>query len=110
MLQLADSSVKKSIGEIEDVLIKIGEFIFLVDFMALEIQLVMNPQYHIPIILGGSFLPTSNVVNNYQNWSMRLSFRNIILNLNKFNIGCQPINLLDKFLNVNAIQSLSSKY
>ena len=35
-LQLADRSVKISMGEIEEVLIKVGEFIFLVDFIVLE--------------------------------------------------------------------------
>ena len=37
-LQLDDRSVKKSIGEIEDVLIRVGEFIFPVDFIVLETQ------------------------------------------------------------------------
>ncbi|MBZ2164421.1 retropepsin-like domain-containing protein, partial [Alteromonas stellipolaris] len=35
-LQLADRSVKTPKGEIEDVLVKVGEFIFPVDFVVLE--------------------------------------------------------------------------
>lgn len=51
MLHLTDRSVKKSIGEIGGVLIKIGEFIFPIDFIFLEIQLVVST-YHISVILG----------------------------------------------------------
>jgi len=39
---LADRSVKVQKGEIEDVLIKVGEFIFLVDYVVLETALVEN--------------------------------------------------------------------
>ena len=41
-LQLADRSLKVQKGEIEDVLIKVGEFIFLVDYVVLETALVEN--------------------------------------------------------------------
>ena len=39
-LQLADRSVKVPLGEIVNVLIKIGEFIFSVDFVVLETAMV----------------------------------------------------------------------
>lgn len=51
-LQLVDRYVKKPIGQIEDVLIKVGEFIFPVDFIILETQPVNNPTNPIPLILG----------------------------------------------------------
>ena len=50
-LQLADRSIKMPKGIIEDVLIKIGDFIFPVDFVVLETQPVSNPKNQIPIIL-----------------------------------------------------------
>jgi len=42
-LQLADMSVKVPMREITDVLIKVGEFIFPVDFVILETTPVENP-------------------------------------------------------------------
>ena len=51
-LQLADRSVKIPKGEVEDVLIKVGEFIFPVDFVVLEIAPVENPREQIHVILG----------------------------------------------------------
>jgi len=42
-LQLADTPVKISKREVEDVLIKVGELIFLVDLIILEIKHVRNP-------------------------------------------------------------------
>lgn len=50
-LQLADRSVKKAMEEIEDVLINIREFMFPVNFIVSEIQLVTNPQHHILVIM-----------------------------------------------------------
>ena len=51
-LQLADRSVKFSKGEVEDVLIKVGEFIILVNLVVLETALVENPRGQILVILG----------------------------------------------------------
>ena len=51
-LQLADRSVKIPNGEVEDVLIKVGEFIFPVDFVVLETAPVENPRGQILVILG----------------------------------------------------------
>ena len=50
-LQLADRSVKISKGEIEDMLIKVGEFIFPVNFIIIETTPVENPGRQIPVIL-----------------------------------------------------------
>lgn len=41
-LQLADRSIKVSKGKVEDVLIKIGDFIFLMDFVVLETEPIKN--------------------------------------------------------------------
>ena len=48
-LQLADRSVKILKDEVEDVLIKVGEFIFSVDFIVLETAPVENPRGQIPV-------------------------------------------------------------
>ncbi|XP_074376981.1 uncharacterized protein LOC141718498 [Apium graveolens] len=53
-LQLVDRSIKIPKGIIEDVLIKVGDFVFPIDFVVLKTELV------IPIILGRPFLATFN--------------------------------------------------
>ena len=64
-LQLADRSIKMPNGIVEDVLIKVGDFVFPVDFVVLETQPVSNPKNQIPIILGRPFLATSNALINF---------------------------------------------
>ena len=54
ILQLADRSVRVSKGVMKDVLIKIGNFIYLINFMILEIEPVSNLKGHIPVILRKS--------------------------------------------------------
>ena len=73
-LQLANRSIKVPKGMIEDVLIKVGEFVFPVDFIVLETQPVANIVGQISMILGHPFLATSNAIINYRNRLMKLSF------------------------------------
>ena len=73
-LQLADRSVKIPKGIVEDVLIKVGDFVFPVDFIVLETESVQNLKNQIPIILGRPFLATSNALINCRNRSMKLTF------------------------------------
>ena len=67
-------------------LIKVGEFIFSVDFVVLGTERVPNAESHILVILGHPFLTTSNALINYRNGIMKLSFGNTILDLNIFNL------------------------
>ena len=64
ILQLVDHSTRLSRGLVEDVLIKVGEFILLVDFVVLETEVVVSPENEIPVILGQTFLATSNTPFN----------------------------------------------
>ena len=64
-MQLADRSIKVPHGVIEDVLIKVGKFMFSVNFIVQEIQPVTNLKGQITFILGRPFLATSNLVINY---------------------------------------------
>ncbi|PWA91946.1 reverse transcriptase domain-containing protein [Artemisia annua] len=57
-IQLADRSVKYPLGICENVLVKIGKFKFLVDFVILE----MEEDNQVPIILGRPFLATARAV------------------------------------------------
>lgn len=91
-LQLADRTVKKPMGEIKDIMIQFGEFIFLVNFIVLETQPVANPRHYILVILGWPLLATSNTIINCQSGLMRVFFENMILDMNIFNLRRQPTN------------------
>ena len=73
-IQLADRSVKVLKEKINDVLIRVEEFIYPDDFIVLETQPVSNPRAQTPVILGRSFLTTANAIINCRNGTMRLTF------------------------------------
>jgi len=89
-IQLAYQSVEIPKGEITDVLIRVGEFIYPVSFIVLETQPVHNPKAQTPIILGQSFLATANAIINCRNKSMRLTFGGMMKEVNVFHLGKQP--------------------
>ena len=57
-LQLADRSLKHPWGVIEDELVKVDKFIFLADFIVLD----MEEDKEIPIILGRPFIAPGNAM------------------------------------------------
>ena len=57
-LQLADRSIKYPRGIIEDVLVKVENFIFPVDFVIMD----MDADIEVPLILGRPFLATARAV------------------------------------------------
>ncbi|XP_050875045.1 uncharacterized protein LOC127078655 [Lathyrus oleraceus] len=68
ILEFADHSVKKPYGIVKDVLVKIDKFVFLVDFVILE----MPEDKEIPHILGIPFLETDRCVINIEEGTMTL--------------------------------------
>ena len=67
-------------------LIKVPKFIFPIDFIILDTERVLNIESHILIILGRPFLATSNALINCRNGMIKLSFGNMTLDLNVFNL------------------------
>uniref|UniRef100_A0A2N9FMY2 Reverse transcriptase/retrotransposon-derived protein RNase H-like domain-containing protein n=1 Tax=Fagus sylvatica TaxID=28930 RepID=A0A2N9FMY2_FAGSY len=100
-LQLADRSVRTPRGIVEDVLIKIENFYYPVDFIILEPTL--HPDNGIPIILGRPFLATANALINCRNGRMKITFGSMTAELNIFNVmqqqleddECHYVNLID---------------
>jgi hypothetical protein len=90
-LQLADWSVKVPRGIVEDVLIKVDKFYFLVDFIVLDMESVQNLGSQIPVILGPPFLATANTLINCKTGVMKISFGNMTMELNIFHIRKQPL-------------------
>ena len=77
-------------GEIIDVLIRVGDFIYPVDFIVLETQPMSNLRSQTPVILGHPFLATANAIINCRNGSMRLTFGDMTKEVNVFNLVRQP--------------------
>ena len=69
-LSLADRLVKIPKGIVEDVLVKVDKFYYLVDFVVLDIGPIASGLNHVLIILGKPFLATSNAVINCRNGVM----------------------------------------
>ena len=53
-LQMADRSMEQPKGVLEDVLVKVGKFIFLMDFVVMK----MEEDTQVPLLLGRPFLAT----------------------------------------------------
>jgi len=88
-LLFANRYVKMSRGIVEDVLVQFDKFIYPMDFIVLDTQPV-EACNSFPVILGRLFLATSNALINCRNGLVKLSFGNITLEMNIFNICKQP--------------------
>jgi hypothetical protein len=88
-LLLANRSVKVPREIIEDVLVQVDKFIYPMDFIVLDTQPV-EACISFPVILGRLFLATSNALINCSNGLLKLSFGNMTLEMNIFNICKQP--------------------
>ena len=91
-LSLADRSVKIPKGIIKDVLVQVDNFYYPVDFVVLDTDPIVKETNYVPIILGISFLATSNAIINCRNGLMQLTFGNMTLELNIFYMSKKPIN------------------
>jgi hypothetical protein len=84
VLQLADRSIKKPRGIVEDVIIKVDKFYYPVDFIVLDTEHVPYPDKQIPVILECPFLATANACINCRTRVMKISFGNMKIKLNIF--------------------------
>ncbi|KAI5313078.1 hypothetical protein L3X38_042252 [Prunus dulcis] len=91
---------------VEDVLVQVDKFYSLVDFIVLDTEPVVYSDSQIPIILGRPFLATSNADINCRNGLMQLSFGNMTLEFNIFNICKQPANNEDVDKEVYMIETI----
>jgi len=66
-LLMADRTVKKPIGVLQDVLVKVGPFIFPADFVILDCEV----DFEVPIILGRPFLATGRALVDMERGQMK---------------------------------------
>ena len=67
-LQMADRSMAQPEGILEDVLVKVGKFIFLVDFVVMQ----MEEDTQVPLLLGRPFLATGAALIDVQKGELTL--------------------------------------
>ncbi|XP_070025658.1 uncharacterized protein [Nicotiana sylvestris] len=81
LLQLADRTVKRSSGILDDVLIQVGKFVFPANFVILDCKV----DEEIPIILGRPFLDTGRALIDCETreLKMRLNDEEITFNVQK---------------------------
>ena len=68
-LQLADHSITRPFGVVEDVLVKVRHFTFLVDFVIMDIE----EDEEIPLVLGQPFMLTTKCMVDMGNRNLELS-------------------------------------
>ena len=85
-LSLADRSIRKLRGIVEDLLEQVDTLYYLVDFVVLEIKQSTRGINNIPIILGRHFLATSNALINCRNGLMKLTFGKMTMEVNIFDL------------------------
>jgi hypothetical protein len=83
--------MKISWGIVKDVLIKVDKFYFAVDFIVLDTKPVEIIGSEILVILGQPFLATTNALINCRLGVMKISFGNMTVELNIFQIIKQPL-------------------
>ena len=71
-LLMADVTMKRPIGILHDVLVKVDSFIFLVDFLVPNFEV----DFKVPIILGWSFLATGHTLVHIQKGQMMFRINN----------------------------------
>ena len=113
-LSLADRSIKIPKGTMEDVLIQVDKFYYIVDFVVLDTEPAAAGANYVPIILGRPFLATSNAIINCRNGVMQLTFKNMTQELNIFHLskkhmlpvedGLEEVCIIDTILEEQADQ------
>ena len=83
--------MKRPRGILEDVLIKVDKFYFPVDFIVIDTEPVHNVGSQILVILGRPFLAMANALINCRTGVMKISFGNMTVELNIFDINKQPL-------------------
>ncbi|XP_057422236.1 uncharacterized protein LOC130716069 [Lotus japonicus] len=94
MLQLADRSMVTPWGVVEDVLVRVGEFEFPVDFVIID----MDEDSKIPLIMGRPFLATSQAKINVGKGTISLRVADEKITFTIFDLKPKQIEKNDAFL------------
>lgn len=103
-LQLADRSIKHPIGVVENILVKVDKFIFLADFIVLN----MEEDRDNPLILGQPFLAMRITLIDVQQGKLILRVQDEQVTFNVFEAMKYP-SMIDSCFQVDAISKLITK-
>ena len=80
-LQMADRSMAQPEGILEDVLVKVGKFVFPVDFVVMQ----MEEDNQVPLLLGRPFLATGAALIDVQKGelTLRVGDKAVQFNINR---------------------------
>ncbi|XP_072054244.1 uncharacterized protein [Arachis hypogaea] len=101
-LQLADRTFKFSHGVVEDLLVKVGEFIFPTDFVVLDKEEEANTS----IILGRPFLATAGAIIDVQKGELVLRLREEKMVFNIFTVMSYPKESIGECMMVDTMEKL----
>ena len=93
----------------KDVLVQVDKLYFPVDFVVLDTQPVVNQETQFPVIFGRTFLATANAIIHCRGGLMSLSFGNMTVNLNIFNV-IKEMGDEEDVCEVSMIDSMVQKY
>ena len=93
----------------KDVLVQVDKFYYPVDFVMLDTQPVVNQGTQFPVILGRPFLATANSIIHCRGGLMTLSFGNMTVNLNIFNV-IKGMGDEEDICEVNMVDCVVKKY
>ncbi|XP_057740167.1 uncharacterized protein LOC130957313 [Arachis stenosperma] len=99
-LQLADRSFKFPHGVVEDLLVKVGDFIFPTDFVVLDMQ----EEAKASIILGRPFLATAGAVIDVQKGDLTLRLHNEKMTINVFKAMSYPPEQLGECMRLDSLE------
>ena len=102
VIQLADHSKAFPKGILEDVLVKVGEFVFPTDFYVLDME---HDEHAVPILLGRPFLKTARTKIDVHKGSLTMEFDEDVLEFNIYNSmklpsddhSCYSIDIIDSY-------------
>ena len=85
-LQMADKTLAQPEGNLQNVLIKVGKFIFPVDFVVIDIE----EDKQVPLLLGRPFLATEAALINVKKGELTLRVRDEAMHFNLNHCLKQP--------------------
>ncbi|XP_057761972.1 uncharacterized protein LOC130982119 [Arachis stenosperma] len=100
--QLADRTFKFPHGVVEDLLVKVGKFIFLADFVVLN----MEEEANTSIILGRSFLATAGAIIDVQKGELVLRLHEEKMVFNVFKAMSYPKECIGECMLVHTIEQI----
>ena len=99
-LQLANRSIKHPYGIVEDLLVKLDKFMFLVEFFVME----MEEDVEVPLDLGRPFMKTARVMIDVDKGKLKVCVQDEEVSFNVFDAmkhpldakGCFRLDVLDR--------------